>query len=100
YLNDPGVECHLSGPEIERYMSKISGPLLDRIDLHLEVPAVPFKELSAAAAGTSSESMTQSVVAARQFQHKRFAGSATRHNGQMAHRQIRAFCQLDDTGNA
>ena len=46
YRNDPRRECHCTVPQIERYMAKISGPLLDRIDLHIEVPAVPFKELS------------------------------------------------------
>jgi magnesium chelatase family protein len=72
--------------------------LLDRIDIHIEVPAVPFRELAATTGGTSSAQMRESVVAARQIQHERFAGSPTRFNGQMAHRQIRAFCQLDDAG--
>ena len=52
YRNDPRRECHCTVPQIERYMAKISGPLLDRIDIHIEVPAVPFKELSAERAGT------------------------------------------------
>ena len=79
-------------------MSKISGPLLDRIDIHIEVPAVPFRELSAAVPGTSSAEMRKQVVTAREAQRGRFAGSHTRHNGQMTHRQIRTFCQLDDSG--
>lgn len=53
YRNDPRRDCHCTVPQIERYMSKISGPLLDRIDIHIEVPAVPFRELSAATPGTS-----------------------------------------------
>jgi magnesium chelatase family protein len=73
----------------------ISGPLLDRIDIHIEVPAVPFKELSAATPGTSSAEMREAVVSTRVIQRQRFAGT-TRHNGQMTHRQIRAHCQLDD----
>jgi len=98
YRNDPRRDCHCTVPQIERYMSKISGPLLDRIDIHIEVPAVPFRELSAATAGTSSAEMRERVVAAREIQRRRFAGSATRNNGQMTHRQIRAYCELDDAG--
>jgi magnesium chelatase family protein len=79
-------------------MSKISGPLLDRIDIHIEVPAVPFRELSAATPGSGSGEMRQRVEQARDCQRQRFAASTTRHNGQMSHRQIRAFCQLDDAG--
>jgi magnesium chelatase family protein len=98
YRNDPRRDCHCTVPQIERYMSKISGPLLDRIDIHIEVPAVPFRELSGGAPGTSSAAMRQSVVGARQLQQQRFAGSSTRQNGQMTHRQIRAFCVLDEAG--
>lgn len=98
YRNDPRRDCHCTVPQIERYMSKISGPLLDRIDIHIEVPAVPFRELSASTPGTSSAQMRESVVAARAAQRRRFAGTSTRLNGQMTHRQIRAFCQLDDAG--
>ena len=57
YRNDPRRDCHCTVPQVERYMSKISGPLLDRIDIHIEVPAVPFKELSAATPGTSGAEM-------------------------------------------
>jgi magnesium chelatase family protein len=60
------------------------------------VPAVPFKELSAATPGTSSTDMRAAVIAARQIQSQRFAGSPTRHNGKMTHKQTRSFCQLDD----
>ncbi len=98
YRNDPRRECHCTVPQVERYMAKISGPLLDRIDLHLEVPAVPFRELSAGTPGTSSAQMREQVVGARRIQRERFAGSKTRHNGRMGHRQIRAFCALDRDG--
>src|SRR6478672_2744258 len=57
YRNDPRRDCHCTVPQIEKYMSKISGPLLDRIDIHIEVPAVPFKELAATTPGTSSAAM-------------------------------------------
>src|SRR4029077_11032187 len=98
YRNDPRRDCHCTVPQIERYMSKISGPLLDRIDIHIEVPAVPFRELAATTPGTSSAAMREAVVGARMIQRKRFAGSTTRQNGQMSHRQIRSFCQLDEAG--
>ena len=94
--NDPRRDCHCSIPQIERYMAKISGPLLDRIDIHIEVPAVPFKELSAERAGTSSTQMREQVVAARQMQDRRFLGSKTRTNSQMNSRQIRQHCRLNE----
>ncbi len=98
YRNDPRRNCQCSVPQIERYMSKISGPLLDRIDIHIEVPAVPFKELSSAGCGTTSDQMREQVVAAREIQAARFRGSMTRYNAQMTHRQIREHCRLDAEG--
>src|ERR1700704_547777 len=94
YRNDPRRECHCSVPQIERYMAKISGPLLDRIDLHIEVPAVPFKELSASQSGTSSAEMRDQVLSARAVQTERFNGAKTRVNAQMSSREIRQHCQL------
>jgi magnesium chelatase family protein len=98
YRGDPRRSCQCSGPQVERYMSKISGPLLDRIDIHLEVPAVPFRELSATRAGTSSAQMREAVLAARSRQAVRFGtGDArgTRCNARMSSRQIREFCRLE-----
>jgi len=100
YRGDPRRECHCSVPQIERYMAKISGPLIDRIDLHLEVPAVPFRELTEGAAGTDSREMRSHVAAARAIQHERFAGTRTRQNGRMTTRQIRKFCPLDAAGQS
>src|SRR5262245_30852918 len=79
-------------------MAKISGPLLDRIDIHIEVPAVPFKELSATRDGSSSATMRDQVIAARAVQEARFLGSKTRRNAQMTTREIRQYCQLNDAG--
>jgi magnesium chelatase family protein len=98
YRNDPRRACHCTIPQIERYMAKISGPLLDRIDLHIEVPAVPFKELSGSMEGTSSAVMREHVMAARAIQQARFARSKTRQNAQMTTREIRQHCQLGDAG--
>jgi magnesium chelatase family protein len=95
YRNDPRRECQCSVPQIERYMSKMSGPLLDRIDIHIEVAAVPFKELSTGPKGTDTATMREQVEAARARQATRFAGAAKQTNGQMTSRQVRQVCQLD-----
>ena len=99
YRNDPRRECHCTVPQIERYMAKISGPLLDRIDLHIEVPAVPFKELSGPRDGTTSAlpCATRSWRPGR-LQDARFLTSKTRRNAQMTTREIRQYCQLSDAG--
>jgi magnesium chelatase family protein len=81
--------------QIERYIGKISGPLLDRIDIHLEVTPVPFRELSDQTTGTTSGQMRTQVVAAREAQQQRFKGDRNTLNGRMTPRQIRRHCQLD-----
>ncbi len=84
--------------QIERYMGRISGPLLDRIDLHLEVPAVPFQELSASADGTSSATMREQVARAREVQRDRFGKDNHRVNSRMTTRQLRKHCALVPEG--
>jgi magnesium chelatase family protein len=79
-------------------MGRISGPLLDRIDLHIEVPAVPFQELSAQADGTSSAGMREQVNAARRVQRARFGADGHRLNAHMSSRQLRKYCALDEAG--
>jgi magnesium chelatase family protein len=76
-------------------MAKISGPLLDRIDIHIDVPAVEFKELADRRSGTSSESMREQVTLARTAQDERFRESKTRYNAKMSSRQVREVCELD-----
>jgi magnesium chelatase family protein len=76
-------------------MGRISGPLLDRIDLHIEVPAVPFAELSATSDGTNSTSMREQVYKARATQGRRFGTGAGAVNSRMSPRQLRKFCPLD-----
>ncbi len=98
YRNDPRRECHCTIPQIERYMAKISGPLLDRIDMHIEVPAVPFKELSGQTNGTTSAAMREHVMAAQAIQTARFLDSKTRQNAHMTTREIRQHCELTDAG--
>ncbi len=95
FRGDPRRQCNCSPVAIERYLGRISGPLLDRIDLHIEVPPVPFRELGDDAGGTSSEEMRGRVVEARSRQTHRFAAEPIRANGKMTPRLIRKYCRLD-----
>lgn len=94
YRTDPRRTCNCTAPQIERYMGRISGPLLDRIDIHIEVPAVSFNELSAGPPGRSSAEMRAEVDVARAMQDSRFAKSTTRSNAKMSSREIREHCKL------
>ena len=79
-------------------MGKISGPLLDRIDIHVEVPAADFKELSSRQPGTSSQEIRDQVTVARKIQQERFHGTRILYNSQMSSRQLREHCALDAQG--
>ncbi|HEY0786081.1 MAG TPA: YifB family Mg chelatase-like AAA ATPase, partial [Acidobacteriaceae bacterium] len=96
YFNDKSRECHCTPPVIQRYVAKVSGPLLDRIDIHIEVPAVQYRELRAGQAAESSSAIRARVLAARERQRGRFAAAAVTiySNAQMSTRQIRVFCEL------
>ena len=99
YFTDPNKECTCSAPLIQKYMSKISGPLLDRIDIHIEVPAVKYKELSADVTGEKSETIRERVINARAIQLKRFVELDYIYtNGDMGSKEIRKFCKLDSSG--
>ncbi len=101
YLTDPNHECTCTIGMIQRYMAKISGPLLDRIDIQIEVPAVDFKDLASKRKGESSEEIRKRVVAAREIQRKRFLNHPHLHsNADMGSREVREFCRLDETGAA
>ena len=93
-------ECRCSTRQIENYRQKISGPLLDRIDLHVEVPLVDFRELSSNTnSGEKSESIRERVVNARQTQLERFRKSSNSTNSAMGSRQVRQHCQLNAESN-
>ena len=98
YWGDRTRECHCTETMIQRYVSKISGPLLDRIDIHIDVPAVNYKELrgSDSNAETSAQ-IRERVIRARQVQLNRFAAAGEKiySNAQMGSRQIRTYCELD-----
>ncbi|MGJ8593575.1 MAG: YifB family Mg chelatase-like AAA ATPase [Aquaticitalea sp.] len=97
YFNDPNAPITSSPHEMQRYLSKISGPLLDRIDIHIEVTPVPFEKLSDDRKGESSIEIRKRVTAARERQTKRFEANDTVHyNAQMNTKQIRNYCVLDD----
>ena len=105
YFNDKSRDCMCTPPMIQRYVSKVSGPLLDRIDIHIEVPAVQYKELRQGKEGETSASIRERVLKARERQMERFhkggeaAATTRRHrpvfaNAQMSTQQIRVFCDL------
>lgn len=107
YFNDKSRECTCTPPMIQRYVSKVSGPLLDRIDIHIEVPAVQYKELRSGTAIEGSSEIRSRVLAARERQHSRFLEQGARtkgtarassravfSNSQMTTQQIRLYCEL------
>jgi magnesium chelatase family protein len=94
YFNDKTHECLCTPPMMQRYVSKVSGPLLDRIDIHIEVPAVKYRELRSGAASEGSAEIRARVLAARARQHQRFAADRIYTNAQMHTRQIRTYCEL------
>jgi len=96
YLGDPKHACRCTYPQIHRYRSKISGPLLDRIDLHMEVPAVPYQDLLQDARAEPSAEIRRRVSRARDLQSQRFARSRIFCNAQMGSRHIRTHCRIDD----
>lgn len=96
YFNDPGSPMTSSPAEMQRYLSKISGPLLDRIDIHIEVTPVPFEKLSEERRGESSKIIRERVIHARQFQTHRFEDDKIHYNAQMGVKQIRKHCKLGD----
>ncbi len=98
YYGDSHHECTCIIPQIQRYRSKISGPLLDRIDIHIEVPAVRYKELSSEASGESSKEIQLRADRAREIQRERFNRSKIYCNAQMSPRQIRKYCQVNEEG--
>ena len=83
--------------QIQKYMSKISGPLLDRIDIHLEVPSLPSQELLTHSTNESSAEIKSRTNQAREQQHKRLKDSGTFTNAQMSQKQLKKFCALNPT---
>jgi len=99
YLSDAVHPCGCTPAAIHRYRSRISGPLIDRIDIHIEVPAVKHRELSDRGDAESSVSVAARVAHSREIQSERFRGSKIHCNAQMTPRFIRKHCELDEAGN-
>lgn len=101
YYNHPEKRCLCSQSMVQKYLSRISGPLLDRIDIHLEVVPVPFGRLSETQNGESTAEIRKRVVVARRVQSERFAASKGIYcNAQMTSRQLRKYCPLDESSMA
>ncbi len=98
YFGDLKRECRCSQPQVQRYRQRISGPLLDRIDIHVEVPAVDYRELSSNMPGESSGAIRERVEKAREVQQQRFARAPKVNcNARMSSRLLRNYCALDDS---
>jgi magnesium chelatase family protein len=98
FYTDTQHECTCSPLTIQRYRSRISGPLLDRIDIHIEVPAVKYRELTNRSAGEPSATIRERVNRARGLQLARFHGTSFFCNAQMGARELRAYCQVEAAG--
>lgn len=98
YLNSSKGRCICSTTQILRYQKKISGPLLDRIDLHVEVPVLEVEKLVDVERGESSKAIRGRVIRARELQRKRFDGTKVIVNGEMRNKDIKLFCRIDDSG--
>jgi magnesium chelatase family protein len=95
YLGDPKHECRCGPTQIQRYRARISGPLLDRIDIHVEAPALSIEELRNAKPGESSAAIRGRIEKAREVQQQRLAGSSATCNARLSHSQIRQHCAID-----
>ncbi len=100
YWGDPTHECTCSPAMVTRYQKRISGPLLDRIDIHVEVPRVAYEKLTDQRLGEASEAVRVRVEAAREKQRVRFAGTDIACNADMRPADVRKYCKLDEAGNA
>src|ERR1035437_4704770 len=99
YYNHPETPCVCDPGSVQKYLNKISGPLLDRIDLHVEVVPVPFSELTNNKNGEQSKEIRNRVISARHIQEERFTVSSGTHcNAQMSSKQVREFCKINDSG--
>jgi magnesium chelatase family protein len=98
YLNHPEKACVCSPGSVQKYLNRISGPLLDRIDIHLEVIPVPIEKLSGLSDSEKSEKIRDRVIIARNIQEKRYEEEDIHSNSQMSSKMLRKYCQLDSAG--
>jgi len=100
YYGDPVKECTCSNMMVSRYQKRISGPLLDRIDIHVEVPRVEYEKLADDRLGEPSAAIRARVEAARERQRQRFAGTGLMSNADMGPAEVRDYCRVDDAGKS
>ena len=98
YANDPEKKCTCTTAQIMKYNKKISGPLLDRIDLHIEVPRLDFQKIEEKQTGETSQKIKKRVKSAQEIQRQRFRGNNIKYNSEMSNEQILKYCQLDHKG--
>jgi magnesium chelatase family protein len=95
YFGTDARRCKCTPGQIERYVSKISGPLVDRIDIHIDVPPISFTKLRSKAGQVDSAAMKEDVIRAKEIQGKRFGAGKVMSNARMSHKQTEKFCKLD-----
>jgi len=100
YYGDPEKECTCSMTMVSRYQKRISGPLLDRIDIHVEVPRVDYEKLSSDRLGEPSSAVRARIEAARERQRARLEGTALSCNADMGPAEIRQYCRVDEAGQS
>jgi magnesium chelatase family protein len=100
YYTEPSRECTCTPHQIQKYLSKISGPLLDRIDLHIEVPSLKWKEISSNQPAESSSDIRERICKARKIQQNRFEGEGIHCNSQMTTSHLRKFCSLNESSQS
>ena len=98
YWGDPTHNCTCSSATVSRYQKRISGPLLDRFDIHIEVPRVEYEKLAGDRVGESSQAIRTRVVKARERQQARFKGTSMMCNADMGPAHIREYCEVDEAG--
>ena len=99
YYGHPTRDCRCSATQVQKYLGHISGPLLDRIDIHIEVPAIAYKDLTGEATGENSDSIRARVIAARHIQNERFQHVLSLNvNADMGSRETRKYCRIDKEG--
>ncbi|MEZ4740373.1 MAG: YifB family Mg chelatase-like AAA ATPase [Flavobacteriales bacterium] len=100
YYNHPDKECVCAPGVVQKYLNKVSGPLLDRIDIHIEVTPVPFSELTTERPSERSAEVRERVITARSVQQQRYAGKKIHCNAQMGSRELREICRIEPAGTA
>ena len=96
YLGDPARECRCAAAAVQRYQKRISGPLLDRIDIHIEVPRVEYEKLAEKRGGESSAAVRERVTAARKLQEARYQGTGLHTNADMGPKELGRYVVLDE----